>query len=45
MSYFAGFAIALVVSLWATFVGLDKDRAFYPTVLAVIASTYVLFAD
>lgn len=44
MSYFAGFAIALVVSLWATFVGLDKDRAFYPTVLAVIASTYVLFA-
>lgn len=44
MSYFSGFAIALVVSLWATFVGLDKDRAFYPTVLAVIASTYVLFA-
>lgn len=44
MSYFAGFAIALAVSLWATFVGLDKDRAFYPTVLAVIASTYVLFA-
>lgn len=44
MPYFAGFAIALVVSLSATFVGLDKDRAFYPTVLAVIASYYVLFA-
>jgi hypothetical protein len=44
MSYFAGFAIALVVSLWSTFVGLDKDRAFYPTVMAVIASIYVLFA-
>lgn len=44
MYYFAGFAIALVVALSATFVGLDKDRAFYPTVMAVIASTYVLFA-
>ena len=44
MHYFAGFAIALAVSLSATFVGLDKDRAFYPTVMAVIASTYVLFA-
>lgn len=44
MPYCAGFAIALVVSWWATFVGLDKDRAFYPTVLAVIASYYVLFA-
>lgn len=43
MHYFAGFAIALVVSLSATFVGLDKDRAFYPTLMAVIASTYVLF--
>jgi hypothetical protein len=44
MPYFAGFAIALAVALSATFVGLDKDRAFYPTVLAVIASVYVLFA-
>jgi Protein of unknown function (DUF3703) len=44
MPYFAGSAIALVVALSATFVGLDKDRAFYPTVMAVIASTYVLFA-
>ena len=44
MPYFAGFAIALMVSLLATFVGLDKDRAFYPTVLAVVASYYVLFA-
>ncbi len=44
MPYFAGFAIALVISFSATFVGLDKDRAFYPTVLAVVASYYVLFA-
>lgn len=44
MPYFAGFAIALLVSMSATFLGLDKDRAFYPTVLAVVASYYVLFA-
>jgi hypothetical protein len=25
-------------------VGLDRDRAFYPTVLIVVASLYVLFA-
>jgi hypothetical protein len=44
MAYLVGIVIALVVSLSATFVGFDKDRAFYPTVLAVIASYYVLFA-
>jgi hypothetical protein len=27
-----------------TVVGLDRDRAFYPTVMVVIASYYVLFA-
>ena len=27
-----------------TVVGLDRDRAFYPTVMIVIASLYVLFA-
>lgn len=44
MEYFAGIVIAFVVSLSATFVGFDRDRAFYPTVMAVIASYYVLFA-
>lgn len=44
MAYLVGIVIALVVSLSATFAGFDKDRAFYPTVLAVIASYYVLFA-
>jgi len=42
------FAIGLVLSLGVAFfarrVGLDRDRAFYPTVLIVIASYYVLFA-
>jgi hypothetical protein len=27
-----------------TVVGLDRDRAFYPTVMVVIASYYILFA-
>jgi hypothetical protein len=34
----------LAVSLTASFAGLDRDRAFYPTLTAVIASYYALFA-
>ncbi|MBK9623208.1 MAG: hypothetical protein KA388_08750 [Rhodocyclaceae bacterium] len=44
MEYLVGVVLALLVSLSATLVGLDKDRAFYPTVLLVIASYYNLFA-
>lgn len=44
MEYLAGIGLALAVSLSATLIGLDRDRAFYPTVLAVIASYYGLFA-
>lgn len=44
MEYFVGVSIALLVSLSAKFAGFDQDRAFYPTVLAVIAAYYVLFA-
>jgi hypothetical protein len=32
------------VGIWATWVGLDRDRAFYPTVTIVIAAYYGLFA-
>lgn len=39
-----GVALALAVSAYAMAIGLDRDRAFYPTVLIVIASYYVLFA-
>jgi hypothetical protein len=39
-----GIVLSLGVALFARRVGLDRDRAFYPTVLIVIASTYVLFA-
>lgn len=44
MAYLIGIVIALVVLMSATFIGLDRDRAFYPTLLAVIASYYGLFA-
>jgi hypothetical protein len=44
MPYLAGIVLALTVSGLATVVGLDRDRAFYPTVVVVIASYYVLFA-
>lgn len=44
MAYLAGIAVAFTVSIIATLVGLDRDRAFYPTLVVVIASYYVLFA-
>jgi hypothetical protein len=39
-----GGLLAFTVGLMATAVGLDRDRAFYPTVTTVIASYYALFA-
>ena len=39
-----GVILAVAVGLMATVVGLDRDRAFYPTVLIVVASYYALFA-
>ena len=44
MAYLIGVGLALAVCLLATFGGLDRDRAFYPTVTIVIASYYGLFA-
>ncbi|MDF2447441.1 MAG: hypothetical protein K0S46_2677 [Moraxellaceae bacterium] len=44
MEYLAGAGLALGVSLLATVIGFDKDRAFYPTLMIVIASYYGLFA-
>lgn len=44
MAYLIGIGLALAVSLFARFVGLDRDRAFYPTVMIVIAALYGLFA-
>ena len=39
-----GVVLALLVAVFARVVGLDRDRAFYPTVLVVIAVLYDLFA-
>jgi hypothetical protein len=44
MGYAIGMVLALIVSCFARVVGLDRDRAFYPTVMIVIALLYVLFA-
>ena len=39
-----GIVVSVGVALFARAVGFDRDRAFYPTVMIVIASYYVLFA-
>lgn len=44
MEYLAGFAAATAVGLFATLVGFDRERSFYPVVLIVIAALYLLFA-
>jgi hypothetical protein len=44
MPYVIGIVLSLSVALFARRGGFDRDRAFYPTVLIVIASYYVLFA-
>ncbi|MCX7041826.1 MAG: hypothetical protein NT117_03890 [Gammaproteobacteria bacterium] len=44
MALLVGFVLALAVGVFARIVGLDRDRAFYPTVMIVIASLYGLFA-
>ena len=44
MPYVVGIVLSLGVAVFARLVGFDRDRAFYPTVLTVVASFYVLFA-
>lgn len=44
MEYVIGVALAVVVGLFAGALGFDKERSFYPVVLIVIATLYVLFA-
>jgi len=39
-----GIALPFVIGVFATLTGLDRDRAFYPVVMIVIALLYVLFA-
>lgn len=44
MAYAIGAALALGVAVFGFLVGLDRERAFYATVLIVTASYYLLFA-
>ncbi|HSB13593.1 MAG TPA: hypothetical protein VLE22_03990, partial [Bryobacteraceae bacterium] len=44
MALLVGAVLAFAVGLLARGCDLDRDRAFYPTVMIVIASYYVLFA-
>lgn len=44
MALLVGAGLAFAVGLMATISGLERDRAFYPTVAIVVASYYSLFA-
>jgi hypothetical protein len=44
MEYLIGLILAAATVCFATGVGLARERSFYPTVLIVIGSYYVLFA-
>ena len=44
MEYLIGVGLAVVVCVFATLVGFDRERVFYPTLVGVIASYYILFA-
>jgi hypothetical protein len=43
MEYLIGFILATATIGLATGIGLARERSFYPTVLIVIGSYYVLF--
>lgn len=44
MEYLIGAGLALTVAVCATRAGFDRDRAFYSTILLVVAAYYDLFA-
>lgn len=44
MEYLIGVITAFAVAAFGKFVGMDRDRAFYPMVLMITATYYVLFA-
>jgi hypothetical protein len=44
MAYATGLGIALLTYFFARLSGLDRGRGFYPTIVIVTASYYVLFA-
>jgi len=44
VAFLIGVTLALSIGLLMSFTGFDRDRAFYPTVMIVIALYYALFA-
>ncbi len=44
MEYLIGIGLGVVVCGFAKFSGFDRERVFYPTVVAVVATYYFLFA-
>jgi len=44
MEYVIGVMLAAVVCVFAMLTGFDRDRVFYPMLLVVVASYYILFA-
>jgi hypothetical protein len=44
MEYLIGLILSVAVAGSAAIIGFDRERSFYPTILVVIASYYVLFA-
>jgi len=44
MEYLIGVSLAVGVCVFAMLTGFDRDRVFYPTVVAVNATYYMLFA-
>ena len=44
MEYLIGSGLAVVVCVFAFLTGFDRDRVFYPTLVTVIATYYILFA-
>ena len=44
MEYLIGVGLAAGVCVFAMLTGFDRDRVFYPTVVAVNATYYILFA-
>ena len=44
MEYLIGLVLAAVVCSFAMLTGFDRDRVFYPTLLIVNATYYILFA-
>ncbi len=44
LPFLAGIVLAILVGMFASALRLDRGRAFYPTVMIVIATFYLLFA-